>query len=78
MFCLVQQDDALIHNALSMKQLLANKRILVLGSPLYSTDFDLKNLFLSPKGAKCIERNPISICEKVNNDNGKIDEKSDK
>lgn len=49
---ILHQDNAPAHNALSFKQLLSDKRIIVLEHPPYSTDLNPCDFFMLPN-VKC-------------------------
>jgi histone-lysine N-methyltransferase SETMAR len=60
---LLQQDNAPAHNALSVKQFLANKNITVLEHPLYSPDITPCDFYLFPK-IKCLTAPLVHQCSK--------------
>jgi len=61
----LQQDNAPAHNALSVKQLLANKNITVLEHPPYSPDLAPCDFCLSPKIKSVLKGNHFVSVENV-------------
>jgi len=61
----LHQDNAPAHNALSVKQFLANKNITVLEHPLYSPDLALCDFCLFPKIKSMLKGNHFVSVEHV-------------
>jgi len=62
---ILHQDNASAHNALSVKQFLANKNVTVLEYPPYSPDLAPCDFYLFPKGHVSAQRDPFCVGRKT-------------